>query len=94
MATLHLINKPGEPFHLCQRALTAGDALFFIEDGVYLLQSAAEQLSAMTHEIHCHYLMPDAQARGITPQTQSISPANYEQFVQLTTDYPKVISWF
>ncbi len=94
MATLHLINKSGQPFNLCQRALAQGDGVLLIEDGVYLLQSEHKTLKEVTDSVSCYYLETDASARGIQPKELSIAPASYETFVQLTTQYDKVVSWF
>lgn len=95
MATLHLVNKPGQPFLLCQRALAPGDGLLLIEEGVYLLLAEAEAINALSSSVFCYYLASDGQARGILPVAeQPVTAVDYPQFVQLTQDHDRVVSWF
>ncbi|WP_263078966.1 sulfurtransferase complex subunit TusB [Endozoicomonas sp. Mp262] len=94
MTTLHLINKPGQPFTLCQQALAPDDSILLIEDGVYLLQAAAEQIKKLACTVSCYCLETDHLARGVTPSTLPVTAVDYGQFVHLTTEHDKVISWF
>ncbi|MDP0562037.1 MAG: sulfurtransferase complex subunit TusB [Candidatus Endonucleobacter sp. (ex Gigantidas childressi)] len=94
MTTLHLINKPGEPIKLCQRALTPGDAILLLEDGIYLLSSNTSFLGTLTKKHSIYILDNDQQARGILCHDNNIIAVDYARFVDLTIFYDRVISWF
>ena len=94
MKTLHLINKPGQPFTLCQRVLADNDALMLIEDGTYLLSARHACLKQAADQHAVYALDADVSARGIAPDIEAVSPISYRRFVALTAEYDQVISWF
>ena len=95
MSTLHTVNKPGQPLELCLRSLSEGDALIFIEDGVYLLLEALDVLEEVSHSFKLYAIDTDLAARGVTSDRQKLAePVSYRQFVDLTESHDKVLSWF
>ena len=89
MNTLHTVNKGGHPLTLCLRAMADSDALLLIEEGVYTLLT--EQAALKGRKIYA--LKVDVEARGI-PLPESIKAVDYDQFVALTIEYDKTVSWF
>lgn len=77
--------------------LQTNAGLLLYQDGVYLAlknTNHAKQLTklAKTHPIYL--LEDDVKARGITEQLlQFTNYINYEQFVKLTMQHQKIISW-
>ena len=89
MNTLHTVNKSGQPLELCLRSADEQDAILLIEDGTYCLLNQSEPLSAC----RVYVLEADANARGIVCPDNA-SGINYAQFVELTANYSKTLSWF
>lgn len=94
MASLHLINKPGEPFRLCQRVLVKGDAVLLLEDGIYLLVASINIMAEMAaiYDIYC--IDADQKARGVSHNVSAIKSIDYMYFVKLTCQYKRTLSWF
>ena len=92
MSTLHIVNKTGQPLTLCLRSLNPDDAIIFIEDGVYNL-----------HEMACRNiqinqpgfaLLDDCHARGLNISDKAVNGISIDQFVALTEQYTKTLSWY
>lgn len=95
MSTLHTVNKPGQPLELCLRALSMGDSVLLIEDGVYALFEAGDILAEVIRAVPVYVLEADVMARGVTNRDElEIELVDYPGFVQLTEAQDKVISWF
>ena len=94
MNTLHIINKSGDPFLLCSRALTTGDALILIEDGIYLLSTEQNKLADIAQRHSIFILDADLTARGIDINAVTSTVTDYQGFVKLTTQYDNTLSWF
>lgn len=96
--TLHLINKtPSESSALSDSlsAVSEGDALLLIENGVYAaLQGYAELFTRLPGSVQCYLLEHDADARGLKQLNQEFRPIDYDGFVELSCRYGKVVSWF
>lgn len=93
MTTLHILNKlsPEHPASRdCLRVLKKGDALLLIEDGVYLTQR--NRISKKSAKVYA--LQHDLHLRGLSPMQNHIKIINDAEFVDLCTQYDKVISWF
>jgi len=93
MATLHTLNKASldqTASKDCFRALEKGDALVLIEDGVYLTQrnkivKKSISIFALQHDLHL---------RGLSPMQNRVQIIDDAGFVELCTQYDKVVSWF
>ena len=96
MSCLHLLNKSPSSglFDNLRKALSPGDGLLLLEDGVYFL-SQPEKLANLPADLSLHFLAEDLQARGLTASL----PANativdYDGFVALCASHAKTASWF
>ncbi|MRI34453.1 sulfurtransferase complex subunit TusB [Endozoicomonas sp. OPT23] len=95
MATLHTVNKNGQPLELCLRAVNKGDSLLLIEDGVYALFETADILAELIRDVSVYVLEADVMARGVTNRDElDIELVDYAGFVSLTEKNEKVLSWF
>ncbi len=107
LATLHTINKTATDKALNKRlssVIAENDAVLLIEDGVYQMNmvsggdsNAASEKHWSLIAKHIYVLSDDALARGIelqTSQSARISFITYEEFVNLTFTYQKVVSWY
>lgn len=100
--TLHTLNKTRSVVSLNQElsdCIQKDDAIVLIEDGVYQCMSLPSDLDKhwSGSARHIYVLTPDAKARGITidkVQHSKIVFIDYKDFVQLTLNYRKVISWY
>lgn len=99
MTTLHTINKaPSETslWQSCLSAILPGDALLMIENGVY----AATQADIVTplqkmDDVSIYLLSADINARGLQDKTGSQAIIIDDlQFVALSCQHSKVVSWF
>jgi tRNA 2-thiouridine synthesizing protein B len=77
-------------------ALLPGDALLIIENGVYAATHTIiyEQLSCL-EEVSINFLSADMLARGLPlPQNGKANLVDDQQFVELSCQHSKVVSWF
>ena len=96
MSSLHTINRSPSKglLETCASVLTQGDAVLFIEDGVYycMQQDCWPDLLA---DVSVFSLREDMCARGILDRNAtSAKLIGYEQFVELCCEYDKTVSWF
>lgn len=96
--TLHTLNKTAHESHAlydCLAALSDGDALLLIENGVYCAMPAqAERFTRLPGGVQCYILQADADARGLTELNPEFRAIGYDDFVTLSCRYEKVVSWF
>lgn len=96
MSTLHTLNKAPSAQLLasCIKTLQKGDALIFIEDGVYhVLESAL--LASIPPKVGIYGLREDISARGLTDKCEeSVEVVGYRSFVELCVEHDKIVSWF
>ena len=92
--TLHILSKgPGSAdlFNKCLMTLTENDHLLLIEDGVYWATAGvAEALDSIPCSVSL--LKADLEARGISTTIGKVVDDN--EFVNLTANYRRSISWF
>jgi tRNA 2-thiouridine synthesizing protein B len=85
----HFITDENQLLNL-QAAITSGDVILLIEDGVYLATTATAQ--RFTGRMQA--LIEDVQARGITAHIPSaILLIDYAQFVALTENHTPICQW-
>jgi sulfur relay protein TusB/DsrH len=90
---LHTLNKPPSRTELWQSlvdTMADGDLLILIEDGCYHALNPSPLLAACPKVA---VLTDDAEARGIEVGA-GIERISYPEWVQLCTQFPKVISWY
>ena len=96
MSSLHTVSQSPQTRLLesCLAAVADGDAILFIEDGVYHC-TRQDLLKEIPTEIDCYGLKEDIGARGLQLGDDSaIQTVSYRKFVELCAQYDKVISWF
>lgn len=96
---LHIIHRsPFESHSLvrCLQIIQTGDAILFVENGVYalLLNTEPAKLLEQTQDLHFYALASDILARGLDKQiTLSVSQIDYAGFVDLTIQHHPIQSW-
>jgi len=101
MSTLHTINKSPfdrNSFASCMRVISDGDAILFIEDGIYAATagtSFSDAVKAATNSHTVYVLGPDLSARGMSNDgvVEGINVVDYEGFVDLVVEHDKTNSW-
>ena len=95
MSILHTISKPPSSQLLaqCLSAASKGDAILFLEDGVYYC--AADKIDSSIPELSLFGLREDITARGIQDRVSAdIRPVTMRNFVELCCEHDKVVNWF
>ena len=96
MKQLHTISKSPDSQLLdqCLAVCSRGDAILFIEDGVYH-GVQGQQLAKIPVKIPVYGLREDLLARGLLDRHQApMKAASTRKFVELCCHYDKVVSWF
>lgn len=96
MSCLHTISKSpdAELLGSCVSLLRPGDAILFLEDGVYHC-ATGELLDELAAQLKLYCLADDLEARGLTALASDvIEPVGYAEFVALAAAHDRVISWF
>ena len=96
MSTLHTVNKPPSSglFASCTKLLQPGDAVLFIEDGVYCGLDSALNDNEIT-SVRYFSLKEDTEARGLnSAKITKAKLVNTLEFVKLCERYDKILSWF
>ena len=96
MSCLHLLNKSPSSglFDNLRKALSPGDGLLLLEDGVYFLNRPKE-FADLPANLLLHFLAEDLQARGLTgPLPENATTVDYDGFVALCASHAKTASWF
>ncbi len=97
---LHIINK--SPFQnnaldSCLRVAQPGNAILFIEDGVYAATQGSavqERVRAACASLKVYALQPDLDARGFTGKLlDGVTLVDYSGFVDLTLEHSTSQSW-
>lgn len=96
MSSLHTITK-GPDVNLlssCASLLQSGDAILFLEDGVYHC-AARDELVDSVGKVALYCLKEDLRARGVMGKIDTaIKAIDYAEFVELCTQHDRVVSWF
>ncbi len=95
MSTLHLINR--SPFstgvlHELAAAVSAGDHILLIEDGVYAAHGTMSW--KFPEGVTLWALQEDCVSRGVTPSPDTANTLDMAGFVTLTASTSRTVSWF
>ena len=96
MSCLHLLNKSPSTGSLdeLRKALSSGDGLLLLEDGVYFLNKP-EELASLPQGLSLYFLAEALLARGLnTPLPPNAVTVDYDGFVALCASHDKTASWF
>ena len=96
MSCLHLLNKSPSagPLDELRKALSSGDGLLLLEDGVYFLNKP-EELASLPQGLFLYFLAEDLLARGLNaPLPANAATVDYDGFVALCASHDKTASWF
>jgi len=78
----------------CSSLLKRGDAILFIEDGIYFCFGEFVDRTT-TQEIPIYALSEDLIARGLIDRSNNAAElVDYNDFVRLCCQYEKIVSWF
>lgn len=96
---LHTLNQPPgntQCLERCLNALSDGDALLLIEDGVLAtLPAHAPQFDAITATVTLYALQADLDARGLSDLKDArFTVVDDGGFVDLACEQDKVVSWY
>lgn len=98
MNSLHTLNVSArENTDLIARLLRStaqGDSILLIENGVYNLTDNHFLQAASQAKFSLFYLERDAQARGLHSHSDKAQKATDDDFVAMSCQHKKVISWF
>ncbi|GAC18286.1 sulfurtransferase complex subunit TusB [Paraglaciecola arctica] len=76
----------------CLLRLHSSDGLLLTQDAVYGLRH--QSLYSKLSELRCVYVLKeDAHARGVAVENDKIQLVDYAEFVELSLEYEKVMSW-
>lgn len=92
--TLHILSQPPShnAYKSCLEHLASDDILVLINDGVYALQIADDELNDKVRANKVFALKDDAQSRGISAQPKT--HISYEKFVELSCAHSPSQSWY
>jgi len=96
MSCLHTINRsPGSNLlKSCLSVINAGDAILFIEDGVYYC-SQELNLKGIIETVKIYGLREDMLARAsLSKSTERVETIDMTRFVELCCEHDKIVSWF
>lgn len=96
MSCLHTINRSPDANLLksCLNVISTGDAILFIEDGVYHCGSE-QNLKAVIEPVKIYGLREDMLARATLSKTiDGVEIIDTTRFVELCCEHDKVVSWF
>lgn len=96
MSSLHTVNRSPDSNLLesCIKVVSAGDAILFIEDGVYYCNSPIK-LKTITETVKVYGLREDMLTRATLAKTMdSVEAIDTARFVELCCEHDKVVSWF
>lgn len=95
MSTLHLVNR--SPFssrtlESLEKALTEGDAVLLIEDGVYGV--LCDALASLGARARLYALEEDCSARGLEALDDGVERIDVAGFVRLSAECQRTLAWF
>ena len=94
MAILHIINKIEEFNNLLLKTIAKEDSVLLIEDALFMLQSHNDFIKRLAKKHQVYGIKQDAEARAVATIAADISMIDYDQFVSLTEEHSKILSWY
>lgn len=95
--TLHTINKSGDCLARALGLVSKGDTILLLEDGVYAVMDLPQNTAmweSLPEAVSCYALSDDLAARGISDKMLPFfTAADWQDFVSLTVENDKIISW-
>ena len=76
----------------CLKIMTSEDGLLLLQDGVYATKHQ-DFLPRLESLPNVYLLTDDLKARAVSTETPKLKQVSYEQFVELSLQYTKVLSW-
>ena len=76
----------------CLKRMSSEDGLLLMQDGVYAIKHQ-DFLPRLVAHANVYVLTDDLKARAISTETPKFKQISYEQFVELSLQYSKVLSW-
>lgn len=95
MSTLHTLSKAPSSglLETCLDIIQTGDAVLFLEDGVYHCQQPTALLKIEGVKFYC--LREDLIARGLSDRKLgAIETVNTQGFVDLCVHHDGIVNWF
>ena len=99
MASLHTINQSPKHADIWSKLIelcSTNDSLILLENAVYAVESSdlIERVTNLInqHNVQAYVVADDAKARGLSI-TGPFRAASYEDFVKLSTEHQRVITW-
>ncbi len=77
---------------LCLTRVAPSDGLLLNQDAVYALQDN-KLLAQLAQLSACYVIQNDLDARAVKCTCETIQAISYDEFVQLSLHYNKVLSW-
>jgi sulfur relay protein TusB/DsrH len=98
MKTLHIINTPQTiaGFAITLSRCNPNDSMIFIQDGCYSLNGSAITSQLKTAQVTAYAIEDDLTARNVqfdVAPDVNVNTINVDQFVDLTVQHHKTISW-
>ena len=99
MMTLHLLNKSPQIMSLYSNMLASlsdNDSILLIEDGVYgSLEAHTKIFKGLPGTVRLFVLKADTETRGLSERISALFEViDDNQFVELTCQNEKVVSWY
>ena len=80
----------------CLQRIQATEGLLLTQDAVYAVMDKAlnsKLIELLSLSVSVYVLKEDAEARGLVIESDKIQLVTYAQFVELSLEYDKVVSW-
>lgn len=92
---LHIVkSNDNKNLENLKQLIDKNNAIILIEDGVYYCQFHQEKINYLSNNYPIFALKDDLMKRKISLQNNRIKIIGFDDFVDLTCQYHKTISWF
>jgi tRNA 2-thiouridine synthesizing protein B len=94
MAILHIINKLNKSNDSLAKTIAQEDSILLIEDALFMLRSHIEFIKQLAKKYKIYGIKQDAEARAVANITTDVKLIDYHEFVTLTENHNKTLSWY
>jgi sulfur relay protein TusB/DsrH len=94
MAILHILNKLSKSNDSLVKTIVQEDSILLIEDALFMLQSHIEFINQLAKKYKIYGIKQDAEARAVVNITADVKFIDYHEFVTLTEEHDKILSWY